>query len=54
MISSDNPARAPDAGAAPNEDVRNLGWNRIKKVLRRFYGSDLFKGIIEALKVPVA
>ena len=25
MISNDNPARAPDAGAAPNEDVKNLG-----------------------------
>jgi len=40
IISSDNPARAPDAGAAPIEDVKNLGWNPIKKVGQRFYGGD--------------
>jgi hypothetical protein len=36
------------------EDVKNLGWNRIKKAVRRFYGSELFKEIIAALKVPAA
>jgi hypothetical protein len=54
MISSDNPAHALDAGPVPNEDVKNLVWNWIKKVVRRFYGSDLFQRIVEALKVPAA
>ena len=49
-----NGPAAPNAGATQNEDVKNLGWNRIKKVVRRFYGSELFKGIIEELKIPAA
>jgi hypothetical protein len=54
MILSDNPAYASAASVALIEDVKNLGWNRIKKVGQRFYGTDLFKGIIESLKVPAA
>jgi hypothetical protein len=40
--------------AAPNEDVKNLVWHRIKKVVQRFIDSDVFHSIIEALKVPAA
>jgi hypothetical protein len=40
--------------AAPNEDVENHVWNRIKKIVQRFLDSDVFRSIIEALKVPAA
>jgi hypothetical protein len=40
--------------AAPNEDVQNLVWYRIKKIVQRFIDSDLFRSIIEALGVPAA
>jgi hypothetical protein len=40
--------------AAPNEDVQNLVWYRIKKIVQRFIDSDAFRSIIEALKVPAA
>jgi hypothetical protein len=40
--------------AAPNEDIKNFVWNRMKKIVQRFHGSDLFQRIIEALKVPAA
>jgi len=54
MISSDNPANASVAGAAPNEAVRNLVCDRIKKIVQRFYSSDFLQRLIEALGVPVA
>jgi len=40
--------------AAPNEDVKNLVWSRIKKIVQRFIDSDLFRSIIEAFGVPAA
>ena len=40
--------------AAPNEDVKNLVWRRIKKIVQRFIDSDVFRSIIEALRVPAA
>jgi hypothetical protein len=40
--------------AAPNEDVKNLVWGRIKKTVQRFIDSDLFRSIIEAFRVPAA
>jgi hypothetical protein len=40
--------------AAPNEDVKNLVWYRVKKIVQRFIDSDVFRSIIEALKVPAA
>jgi hypothetical protein len=39
---------------APNEDVKNLVWYRIKKIVQRFIDSDVFRSIIEALKAPAA
>ena len=40
--------------AAPNEDVKNVVWYRIKKIVHRFIDSDVFRSIIEALKAPAA
>jgi hypothetical protein len=40
--------------AAPNEDVKNLVWYRIKKIVQRFIDSELFRSIIEAFRVPSA
>jgi hypothetical protein len=40
--------------AAPNEDVKNPVWCRIKKIVQRFIDSDVFRSIIQALKVPAA
>jgi len=39
---------------APNEDVKNLVWYRIKKIVQRFIDSDIFRSIIEAFRVPAA
>jgi hypothetical protein len=40
--------------AAPNEDVKNPVWYRIKKIVQRFIDSDVFRSIIEAFRVPAA
>jgi hypothetical protein len=40
--------------AAPNEDVKNPVWYRIKKIVQRCIDSDLFRSIIEAFGVPAA
>ena len=40
--------------AAPNEDVKNPVWYRIKKVVQRFVDSDVFRSILEAFRVSAA
>jgi phosphate transport system substrate-binding protein len=40
-------ARHRTAGAVPNGAVRNLVWDRIKKIVQRFYSSDFFQRLID-------